>query len=192
MSAGELDVAKKTYRDSRIQFHEAKAHSLPLKSESIDLVLCHMAFMLMTPIKPVVKELARVLKPGGKFVAIIGGSKNGAFGDFRKLFWSFLSARFQKIGEVRTGDSRLYTQEGLGQVFGDSFSVENLNDFELLINIAPEEIWDWVKDLYFIGMLPEEDKTKLKAELTDLAKTKSPQGRLYFESAMRLFTEVKN
>jgi SAM-dependent methyltransferase len=192
MSSGELDVAKKTYKDSRVQFHEARAQNLPLKSESVDLVLCHMAFMLMTPIEPVVRELARVLKPGGKFVAVIGGSKDGSFSEFRKVFFGYVSSRFQKIKEVRTGDPRLLTQDGLIQVFENYFSVKNTSDFELLINIAPEEIWDWVKDLYFVGMLPEEDKTKLKTELIAVAKTKSTQGRLQFESSMRIFTAVKN
>jgi SAM-dependent methyltransferase len=49
----------------------ARAQDLPFGTASIDAVLCHMAFMLMTPVEPVVREISRVLKPGGIFSFVV-------------------------------------------------------------------------------------------------------------------------
>jgi len=43
-------------------------HDLPLADEEVDLVLCSLALTHLPDLKPVVKELARVLRPGGHVV----------------------------------------------------------------------------------------------------------------------------
>jgi len=51
----------------------ADAAALPLAAASVDLVVCHLAFMLFADPAEVVAELARVLAPGGEFLAVLGG-----------------------------------------------------------------------------------------------------------------------
>src|SRR5262249_59326426 len=48
-------------------FGEADAGQMPLPDASCDVVLSHMALHIMTPVEPVLCEVARVLKPGGTF-----------------------------------------------------------------------------------------------------------------------------
>ena len=48
----------------------ADALSLPLPSGSVDVVACSMAVMLLQPIDAALAEVARVLRPGGRFVTM--------------------------------------------------------------------------------------------------------------------------
>jgi len=198
MSEAELTIARKTYREPRIQFQCTEAQTLPIQDQSVDYVLSHMAFMLMLPVEPVVAELARVLKPAGKFSAVIGNPKGrqGLFGDMMKVAFQFMDSRHPKIKEAKTGDSRVNSEEGLARLFNPNLGfsrVSAMHDFELLVDIAPSETWDWVKDMYFIGMLPESEKVLLKEELITFAKTKSDStGRFKFSSPMRKFSVEKS
>jgi ubiquinone/menaquinone biosynthesis C-methylase UbiE len=49
-----------------VRLHVGLAQALPVTAESVDVVLCHAALMLMVPVAPVVAELARVLRSGGE------------------------------------------------------------------------------------------------------------------------------
>ncbi len=64
ISEGELNVARQVCTDPRVSFELAPAEKLPLRDASVDQIVCHMAFMLMLPVEPVVAEIARVLKHG--------------------------------------------------------------------------------------------------------------------------------
>jgi len=46
------------------------AHFIPLKSESVDLAICQAVLMHLTDPETTIAEMARVVKPGGKVVAI--------------------------------------------------------------------------------------------------------------------------
>jgi len=56
---------------STVRLLKESAGKLSLPDASADLVVCHMAFMLFTPLAQVVKEIGRILKPGGTFAAVI-------------------------------------------------------------------------------------------------------------------------
>lgn len=56
---------------SNVRLLKESATNLSLPDASADLVVCHMAFMLFTPLALAVKEIGRVLKPGGTFAAVI-------------------------------------------------------------------------------------------------------------------------
>lgn len=67
---GILRIARQKSADSRIVFHEASAESLPLPERSADAVVSSMMFHhLPSPTKAAaVREVERVLKPGGVFL----------------------------------------------------------------------------------------------------------------------------
>ncbi|MDP2323035.1 MAG: class I SAM-dependent methyltransferase [Gammaproteobacteria bacterium] len=48
----------------------ADACALPMADESVDVVICTMAVMLLDPIEAALAEVARVLRPGGVFATI--------------------------------------------------------------------------------------------------------------------------
>ena len=193
----ELEAAKATYKDPRVIFHCSKAQSLPIENNSVDLILCHMAFMLMVPIEPVISEISRVLKSQGRFSAIIRGpDMHGLFGDIQQLVFQFIDTRYPKVREVKSGDQRVFSQEGLKQLFKPKLGFKKIEEhfkFELQINTTPEDVWDsLMKDMYFTGMLPEKEKNQLKEKLVSFLKNKTNSSeKISFGFPMQKFTISK-
>lgn len=48
----------------------ADARDLPVEDHGADVVVCSMAIMLMAPVEAALAEVARILRPGGRFVSI--------------------------------------------------------------------------------------------------------------------------
>jgi SAM-dependent methyltransferase len=81
----------------------ADAGALPFADRSFETVVCHLAFMLFPEPTRVVAELARVLVPGGRFLAVLGGGPTAAGGDAFALYASLLprGAAGASISETR-------------------------------------------------------------------------------------------
>ena len=197
MSEAELDVARREVRDPRASFLLAKAERLPLADQSVDVVLCHMAFMLMTPLEPVIAEIARVLKKGGRFAAITGNPnvKPGVNADIQSLVSGFIARRYPKISAISPGDKRIQSSDGLRKLFRPELGFRGLLDlgeFELQAVVDPRGLWDYMKDMYFVAMLPAREKNDLRAALLDFASSRAgDDGRLRFEIPMRGFGAQK-
>lgn len=81
MSAAELALAAKRLSKMDVALHEGLAQSIGFAGDAeFDAVLCHWALTLMEPLAPVLDEVARVLKPGGVFAAIVDGPAEAAAG----------------------------------------------------------------------------------------------------------------
>ena len=65
VSRGELDVARSRHRGSLVQ---GSVVDLPLPDACTDVVICSMAIMLLDPIDRALSEIARILRPGGRFI----------------------------------------------------------------------------------------------------------------------------
>jgi SAM-dependent methyltransferase len=68
------------------------ARELPFADGSFDTVVCHLAFMFFADARAVV-ELARVLAPGGRFLAVLGGGPTADGGDALAWFAARQAAR---------------------------------------------------------------------------------------------------
>lgn len=68
MSEAELALAKQR---PGLELILGNGREIPLNNASVDYVLCHMAYMLMSGVGPVTAEIHRVLKSGGVFAAAI-------------------------------------------------------------------------------------------------------------------------
>lgn len=68
VSGAELAAARDQGAVTVVRAH---AGSVPLASGSVGSVVCSMALMLVQPLDDVVSEVARVLQPGGAFVALL-------------------------------------------------------------------------------------------------------------------------
>jgi SAM-dependent methyltransferase len=93
------------------QVVQGRAQQLPFADESFDVVACHLAFMLFDDIDEVAHELLRVLRPGGQFIALLGG---GPTADGEDAFHAF--ARFVPRGQS-FGDKRASTEAGWRELF---------------------------------------------------------------------------
>src|SRR4051812_6629006 len=71
----------------------ARAEALPFAAGAFDTVACHLAFMLFPDPERVVREVARVLVPGGTFVAVLGGGPTADGDDAFHRFLALLGPR---------------------------------------------------------------------------------------------------
>ncbi|MGH9244873.1 MAG: class I SAM-dependent methyltransferase [Acidimicrobiales bacterium] len=67
-SAAELALARARGAATVVR---ASAESLPIRSSAAGVVMCSMALMIVHPLGAVLRELARVLRPAGRFVALV-------------------------------------------------------------------------------------------------------------------------
>lgn len=111
MSADELALARRRPALAGVRLLHERAQALSLTDGSIDWVVSHLAFMLMSDIEQVIAELARVLRPGGRFATVVGAGpvdERDAFSLFLRLFRVLYDAgerRAPRIGDRRTREA---------------------------------------------------------------------------------------
>ncbi|MFW6027578.1 MAG: class I SAM-dependent methyltransferase, partial [bacterium] len=80
MNAGMLEVARASSpEDLGIEWHEASAEAMPLADESYDVVLCQMGLQFMPDKLAALREMRRVLVPGGRLLFNVPGPTPAPF-----------------------------------------------------------------------------------------------------------------
>lgn len=171
LNSSELALAKTRLSGAaNTEFSAESAQSISLPSASADAVFCHMAFMLFNPVAPVVNEIARILKPGGVFAAVVTaieppppvfseaiGKLTGALREeiphFEKLSW----------GQPETG-----TRAGLQRLFSADFGFSadlQTTSFEVVIRDRPQKLPDRILPaFYYSELLSKEGVVRVKTE----------------------------
>jgi SAM-dependent methyltransferase len=122
----------------------ARAQALPFADGAFDAVACHLAFMLFEDIEHVVAELARVVRPGGSFVAIMGGGPIAA-PDPDDAFPIFLA--MQPAQPSLVGDRRARTEEGWRSLFA-GWTVAPWERHELVLDGSFVDVWSFFEASY--------------------------------------------
>lgn len=118
MSSEEIAAARRSVGEAHnVQFLCESAQKLSLQSSSVDVVLCHLAFMLMESADQVLAEIDRVLKPGGIFSMVVFP----AIGFSTPLFDQFFSIVVEAVMKdfptfQGWGDKRTKTMEGMREL----------------------------------------------------------------------------
>lgn len=74
LNPGMLAVARATTSPAMtIEWHEASAQTMPFPNESFDVVLCQMGLQFMPDKEAVLREIRRVLAPGGRLFLNVPG-----------------------------------------------------------------------------------------------------------------------
>lgn len=74
INPGMLAVARaSTPANLSIEWHEASAESMPLPDEAFDIVLCELGLQFLPDKLAALREMRRVLAPGGRLVIGVGG-----------------------------------------------------------------------------------------------------------------------
>lgn len=159
LNAAELEMARKR-RIPGADFIQARAEALPSPDEHVDLVVCHMSFMLFDRPAAVAAELGRVLRPGGTVVLLVGdgSSPEGA----RRGFIDLVKEQGVQMPSLGTRQTR--TKEGLAEIFETPMFRPDptLESVELNLDGSPTEVWRGLSLMYNFEPLSPEQKTLVR------------------------------
>lgn len=176
MSLGELAKARDRLGGNAALLCE-KAQALSIASGSVDIVLSHMALMLMDDVELVLREVRRVLKPGGVFSAVVGGGKPAgeAFDVWVRLLRPAMEA--DGVAGMRFGDARTRTETGWRQLLADGFADVRMHDLDVSCDASPTALWEWFSCTYDVDLLSAARREGLRvAFLKEIAPLANSEG----------------
>ena len=98
---GMLAVARsQTPADTSIEWHQANANSMPLPNEAFDVVLCQMGLQFISNKLAALREMRRVLKPGGRALVNVPGPKPAIFAIMTDALARHLSPQAASFGNL--------------------------------------------------------------------------------------------
>lgn len=128
---------------------QGRAQALPFADAAFDTVVCHLAFMLFDDAPEVVRELHRVLAPGGRFIALLGGGPTATGHD---AFHELLAALPSHVtAPRRLGDPRTKSEAGWRALFADWSGAPLFERWELDLGGTFDEVWTFLGASYELG-----------------------------------------
>lgn len=94
-SRAELGVAARAGATPLIR---ASCNDIPLRDDAVDAVVCSMALQVVQPVDRTLDEVARVLRPGGVFVAIVPVPSPLSLRDRVRYTRLFIALRVARLG----------------------------------------------------------------------------------------------
>jgi len=157
-----LAVARSTSpSDTSIEWHQASAEAMPLPDASFDVVLCQMGLQFMPDKSAALREIARVLVPGGRLILNLPGPTPQIMAIMEEALARHLGA--DVAGFVNLVFSLHDTEEIQNLVSGAGFrDVSVQSDTRPLRLPAPEEfLWQYVNSTPLAGaMAPVDDESR--------------------------------
>lgn len=175
MSREELAAARAREALAGVDLRCERAQALSLEAGSIDVALSHLAFMLMTDIEAVVTELARVVRPGGRFATMVGGGPEDGATDAFELFLDLFRDAYELVPLAarapRLGDKRSRALAGMSQLFCPATGWRAVDEQEVTLRLdgTVEEVWTSLATTYEMAVVPAEATETLKTRFTTIA-----------------------
>ena len=172
-----------------------RAQALPLEDACVDAVVSHMALMLMPEIEAVLAEVARVLRPGGRLLAVVGtGTREAAF--YPEFLARLRAAReAEGVPPCRLGDPRTRELEGLRRLLLDVTGLRDFRSLDFTVGTrgTPEEIWAAVGEMYDVLMLSPEGRARVREEMLEALRARHVEadGRVPCRFGLRLVSGVR-
>ena len=182
MSPEELAAARARDALAGVDLRCERAQALSLADASVDVALSHMAFMLMSDLERVVGELARVVRPGGRFATVVGGGPAPGAGDGFELFLDLFREVIERVAPEgrapRLGDRRARDLAGMRELFhgGTGWSDVAETTHGLRLDGAPAEVWETLASMYEMDAVPAEEAAALGARFVDAAAARAGTG----------------
>ena len=173
MSEAELALARSRVPDAEMALHRGLAQDMAfLDDASQDAVLCHWALTLMDPVAPVLREVRRVLRPGGTFAAIVDGEMDAAPGyrAVHDLIYGWVQHAYPAYGRFDLGDARVRDTEALAALAGEVFDDAHvrIEPNVLYLSDPPETLAREAAGFFYAAFVLSADANA--AMLSDLAR----------------------
>lgn len=164
VNPGMLAVARATTpSDMAIEWHESPAEDMPLPDEEFDVVLCQMGLQFMTDKLLALKEMRRVLVPGGRLLLNLPGPTGETFAVLAKELARNISRRaagfvnhvfsLHDVAEIQ----QLMSKAGFGAIA--------IQANKKVLNVPPAEefLWQYVHSTPLAGVVATADEKDLVA-----------------------------
>ncbi|NBD12507.1 MULTISPECIES: class I SAM-dependent methyltransferase [Corallococcus] len=162
MSEDELAAARRRLQGAAT-LHQGRAQSLPFGDASVDVVLSHLALMLMDDVETVLAEIRRVLKPGGTLSIVVSGElvRGESVELFAGLLKPLLSA--EASPPVPLGDPRVRSITGLRALLGEGFVDVEAHSLAVQGDGMPHAVWESLLTTYDADRLSAAAQDSLQA-----------------------------
>lgn len=172
MSQAELDVARSVLPGD-VRLLKERAQALSIATASVDMVVSHLALMLMDDIEQVLGEIHRVLRKNGNVAAIVGrGFLMGPLGEAYVQVFRQVAAQ-DALAHLPMGDPRMRTETGWLELFSKDFDSVTFEDIDVAWHPDFAELWGSLGETYDIDRLTPTARVQLeerfKASITHLA-----------------------
>jgi demethylmenaquinone methyltransferase / 2-methoxy-6-polyprenyl-1,4-benzoquinol methylase len=101
-----LAIARQRHATGTISYQEADVLALPFENDSFDAATMAFSLRNITDIPSCLREVARVLKPGGTFVNLEVGKPDNPL--LRRAFFAYFYGLIPLIGGIAGGDRAAY------------------------------------------------------------------------------------
>jgi SAM-dependent methyltransferase len=162
MSAAELSLAASRL-GADVRLIEADAAQTGIPAASQDAVVSHMALMLMHDVAAVLAEIARILRPGGRFATVVGRRGAERSGAAREFYETLRTVRADEPRPIAwTGDTRIQSNEGIESLFAAWHRLE-VEDSVLTVHVPVAELWPFLEVAYYdVGLLSAGGKARMR------------------------------
>jgi ubiquinone/menaquinone biosynthesis C-methylase UbiE len=162
VNPGMLEVARSvTPADMSIEWHKSPAEDMPLPDEAFDVVLCQLGLQFMADKLAALREMGRVLAPGGRLLLNVAGPAGKMFVVLAEAMERHVSS--QAAGFV-TQVFALHDAAELQQLLSEAgfrdITVE-ANNKTLTLPPPKEFLWQYVYSTPLSGLVAEVDEEVL-------------------------------
>ncbi len=186
----ERELAKARERLGAADLVRGSVYAFGIPDTAVDIIVCHMAFMLFDSPHTVLSEIERVLKPGGIFVAVTAVPSGGGVpsSNILPVFMRCLKAvyRHQGLNLLTFGGSRHVqdreTLQALLAKAAPQLKLESFTVVDCTLEIPLESIWQKLLLFYDVARLPERARVNLKQSFRNAMQANETSARQYLFS----------
>lgn len=169
----QINRARSRFEDVPVRLHVCDARDLPVGDETVDCVLAHMSLSVMLPIEETLREIHRILKPGGVFAVVLGNEPvDGSIEWHYSRILSQTAARYQSDSlNFADSDTQSSPAEALTDMVHrttDMQVVQPFRPFELKMQMTVSEYLAFLEGDYLFDSLPVSARREVVGSVSPL------------------------
>lgn len=180
-----LSVARSTTSPrASIEWIEASAESMPFPDENFDVVLCQLSFQFMEDKPTALKEMQRILAPGGRLILNVPGPAGKIFTTFAKVLERNIST---EAAEFANHVFSLHDANELQQLMrGAHFrEIDIQAEYKILKLPAPKEfLWQYIHSTPMADIVSKattEAREALERKIVEKWQKFQKDGSMYYQ-----------